>query len=109
MRNTLLSVNTVSRWERGVIAVPHLPYPHLLAMLYGKPAAELFPALHKPVAQTRPVLPAEVERALDAIFAGLEVICHAGPAELALLRRQFTHLLAMVASSGAEDGHARAS
>jgi hypothetical protein len=57
-----LSVNTVSRWERGVIAVPYPPYPRLLAVLYGKPVAELFPTLHKPVATApgRPVLPSEV-------------------------------------------------
>jgi len=105
-----VSVNTVSRWERGVIPVPGPPYLRLLPILYGKPVSELFPALHKPVARVaeRPVLPEEVERALDAIFAGLEAICHAGPAELRMIRRQFVHVLETVSAS-AGNGHARAS
>ncbi len=103
-----LSVNTVSRWERGVIPVPNQPYVRLLPILYATPLAELFPTLRKPVAQV-PALPADVERMLDAIFAGLAAICHAGPAELGLVRRQVVHVLeAATATNGSGGGHARA-
>lgn len=93
-----------------MIPVPGQPYIRLLPTSYGKPVSELFPAPHKPVAQAaeRPVLPEEVERALDAIFAGLEAICHAGPAELRMVRRQFAHVLQTVGAS-ASSGHARVS
>lgn len=120
-----LDANTISRYEHGRVCRPRPPVPELFAALYQHPVPVLFPAFTRPAnaraveragqraAPPRPVpagvvLPGEVERTLDAIFAGLEAICHAGPAELGLVRSQVAHLLAMVAASAGGE-RARAS
>jgi transcriptional regulator with XRE-family HTH domain len=120
-----LDANAISRYEHGRIRRPHPPLPELFAALYQRPVPVLFPAVTEPTdAQAaelgaveraatphlpaEPLLPDEVERALDAIFAGLEAICHAGPVELAVVRRQVAHIVAMVANRGGGE-RARAS
>jgi len=106
-----LSATTVGCWERGR-NIPKPPYLGLLIELYGKPAAELFPALDKPVhgqghalgAATNGcshdparLLPEPVTRGLDVILAGLAAVAPLTDRDLGLLRHQFTHLLAAAA------------
>jgi tetratricopeptide (TPR) repeat protein len=76
-----IDANSVSRHERGIIAMPRHPYPALYAMLYGAPVEKLWPAARiEPMERRRflhvlaatPVaamLPAQSDVATEAITA----------------------------------------